>query len=91
MKEGHITVEGNRLFTKFHPTTDLPEKPTVVFLHEGLGSVAQWKDFPETIAENTGLSILSYDRLGHGLSNARSKKKTRIIYITKPGPYCPVF
>ena len=40
--------------------------PTLVFLHEGLGSIAQWRDFPEALAARTGLPALIYDRLGHG-------------------------
>jgi pimeloyl-ACP methyl ester carboxylesterase len=40
--------------------------PTLVLLHEGLGSVAQWKDFPERLAGLTGLGVLVYSRFGYG-------------------------
>lgn len=40
--------------------------PTLVFLHEGLGSIAQWRDFPEALVRATGLPALVYDRTGHG-------------------------
>ncbi len=42
--------------------------PTLVFLHEGLGSISQWRDFPERIVEDTGLPALVYARYGHGQS-----------------------
>lgn len=42
--------------------------PTLVFLHEGLGSVSTWKEFPEHVAQRTGLGALIYSRLGHGAS-----------------------
>jgi pimeloyl-ACP methyl ester carboxylesterase len=42
--------------------------PTLVFLHEGLGSVSTWRDFPEHVARRTGLGVLVYSRLGHGAS-----------------------
>ncbi|MBV9028424.1 MAG: alpha/beta hydrolase [Candidatus Eremiobacteraeota bacterium] len=42
--------------------------PTLVFLHEGLGSVALWKDFPEAIARRTGCGALTYSRYGNGFS-----------------------
>ena len=42
--------------------------PTLVFLHEGLGSVSQWRDFPECIVEASGLPALVYARDGHGRS-----------------------
>lgn len=42
--------------------------PDVVLLHDGLGSVAQWRSVPERIAERSGRTILAYDRPGHGES-----------------------
>lgn len=43
--------------------------PTLVFLHEGLGSVSTWREFPEHVARRTGLGVLVYSRLGHGVSD----------------------
>jgi pimeloyl-ACP methyl ester carboxylesterase len=42
---------------------------TLVFLHEGLGSVALWKDFPARVAEATGCPVLVYSRAGYGRSS----------------------
>ena len=56
------------------------EKPVVIFLHEGLGSVGQWKDFPEKFLERCRLPVLLYDRLGYGKSSPR-KGKRGIDYI----------
>jgi len=42
--------------------------PTLVFLHEGLGSISQWRDFPARIVEATGLPAMIYARYGHGQS-----------------------
>ncbi len=42
--------------------------PVILFLHEGLGSVAQWKDFPENLCKALDLPGLLYDRQGHGKS-----------------------
>ncbi len=50
------------------PGTD-GRTPLLVFLHDGLGSIEQWKGFPEKIAERTGLPALIYDRYGHGGSS----------------------
>jgi len=44
--------------------------PTMVFLHEGLGSIGQWRDFPASIVEATGLPAIVYARYGHGQSDA---------------------
>ena len=43
--------------------------PALVFLHEGLGSVALWKNFPELVAEATDCSALVYSRYGYGKSD----------------------
>lgn len=44
------------------------DAPTLVFLHEGLGCVALWRDFPAQVAEATGCSVLVYSRFGYGHS-----------------------
>ncbi|MCL4725095.1 MAG: alpha/beta hydrolase, partial [Rhodocyclaceae bacterium] len=44
-------------------------RPTLVFLHEGLGSVAMWRDFPAKVAAATGCRTLVYSRYGYGESD----------------------
>ena len=43
-------------------------QPTIVMLHEGLGSLALWKDVPQAVAERTGSTVVAYSRYGHGAS-----------------------
>jgi pimeloyl-ACP methyl ester carboxylesterase len=43
--------------------------PVLVLLHDSLGSIGLWRDFPERLAEATGLEVLAYDRRGHGASD----------------------
>lgn len=45
--------------------------PTLVFLHEGLGSVSAWRDFPARVADACGMGALVYSRWGYGKSDAR--------------------
>lgn len=45
------------------------DAPTLVFLHEGLGCVAIWRDFPDRVAEATGCGALIYSRAGYGKSS----------------------
>ncbi|MBY0552312.1 MAG: alpha/beta hydrolase [Candidatus Obscuribacterales bacterium] len=42
---------------------------TIVVLHEGLGCVELWRDFPERLAEKASCRVLAYSRLGHGRSD----------------------
>ena len=41
----------------------------LVLLHEGLGCVALWRDFPAHLAETTGLGVFCYSRIGYGGSD----------------------
>jgi pimeloyl-ACP methyl ester carboxylesterase len=42
--------------------------PTIVFLHEGLGSIALWRDFPARLRARTGYGTIVYSRYGNGFS-----------------------
>lgn len=44
--------------------------PTLVLLHEGLGSAALWGDFPEKLQARTGAGVFAYSRAGYGASSA---------------------
>jgi pimeloyl-ACP methyl ester carboxylesterase len=47
-----------------------PDAPgTLVFLHEGLGSIALWKEFPARVAQRTGRAAVVYSRYGYGRSD----------------------
>lgn len=46
-----------------------PQAPTLVFLHEGLGSVSMWRDFPDRLAAATGWGAFVYSRAGYGASD----------------------
>ena len=45
------------------------DAPVLVFLHEGLGSLALWKDFPEKVSHATGCPSIVYSRYGYGKSD----------------------
>ena len=46
--------------------------PIAVFLHEGLGSIAMWRDWPQALCERLGMRGLVYSRPGYGLSTPRA-------------------
>ena len=69
-----MLVDGKRLETLWIA----PAKncgPTIVMLHEGLGSVALWKDFPQRLATRTGCAVLVYSRYGLGNSDRLLEKR----------------
>ena len=49
--------------------------PALVFLHEGLGSVRQWRDFPQRVARATGRAALVYSRYGYGGSDVLAEPR----------------
>ncbi|HEX6827803.1 MAG TPA: alpha/beta hydrolase [Burkholderiales bacterium] len=73
-----LDAGGGRLLARRLELTGAPPKrsPTLVFLHEGLGSIAQWRDFPEALVARTGLPALIYDRRGHGGSDPLDAPRT---------------
>jgi pimeloyl-ACP methyl ester carboxylesterase len=63
-----VVAAGHRLEIAWHGPK--PEHaPTLVFLHEGLGSVSAWRDFPEKLARATSCGALVYSRWGYGRSD----------------------
>lgn len=63
-----VTVHGRKLEVR-RITGRNRDAPTLVFLHEGLGSVSMWRDFPEQVAQATGCAALVYSRYGYGQSD----------------------
>jgi pimeloyl-ACP methyl ester carboxylesterase len=58
-----------------------PGFPTLVFLHEGLGSIRQWRDFPEQVARATGCRALVYDRYGYGNSDVLREARVGVEFM----------
>ncbi len=66
---GFIVIDDVRL--EYHRIgNNSRHSPTLVFLHEGLGSVSMWKNFPEQLAEKTGLNAFLYSRQSYGKSSS---------------------
>ena len=76
-----IEADGKRLeAATFGPAPD--EAPTIVLLHEGLGCVALWRDFPQKLAEATGFGVFAYSRAGYGQSDPVSLPRP-LDYMTR--------
>jgi pimeloyl-ACP methyl ester carboxylesterase len=57
------------------------EAPTIVFLHEGLGCVGTWREFPDRLASAAGCGALVYSRLGYGASDpVRGPRPVRFMH-----------
>src|SRR6476469_9870572 len=72
---GHLEIGAQRLEYRFiGPRPD--KAPTLVLLHEGLGCVGLWNDFPEKLSAATGAGVFVYSRAGYGRSSP----------VTRPRP-----
>lgn len=65
-----MDIHGIRLETQTICPDTAQVGPTLVFLHEGLGSVALWRDWPAKLCAQLGCAGLVYSRQGYGLSDA---------------------
>jgi pimeloyl-ACP methyl ester carboxylesterase len=71
-----VRVDGKRIETLLlSPGANASSAPTIVMLHEGLGSISMWKDFPQRVAEATECAVLVYSRYGHGKSDRLAEKR----------------
>lgn len=65
-----LAAAGRRLAARWlRPATAPDDDRVLVFLHEGLGSIAQWKGFPAALVAACGLPALVYERWGFGRSD----------------------
>lgn len=71
----HVVVNGLRLEYRDYPASQ-PDRPPLVMLHEGLGSVALWRHFPEQVAAATGCRVIVWSRAGYGGSQSYPEPRT---------------
>ena len=70
-----ITAGGHRIEYEWIDAQQ-SQAPVIVFLHEGLGSIAMWKDFPARLCKATSCRGLVYSRYGYGRSDRLGSPRT---------------
>ncbi len=71
-----MNVPGGTIFVRrWNPATASPTDP-LILLHDSLGCVELWRDFPAALARQLGRPVVSYDRLGFGRSSERKGTPT---------------
>ncbi|AXS80219.1 alpha/beta fold hydrolase [Dechloromonas sp. HYN0024] len=79
----HIVVQGLKLEYRDYPAT-VEGQPTLLLLHEGLGSVTMWRHFPEKLAAATGCRLIVWSRAGYGGSEAYPEPRS-LRYMHREG------
>ena len=67
-----------------------PDRPPLVLLHEGLGSVGLWRWFPEALQAATGRRVLAFSRFGHGRSEPPPRPRTPAFFHEEAFDVLPV-
>ena len=62
---------------------NFPGNPTIVFLHDSLGCIELWRDFPDKLVAATHCNMLIYDRLGYGKSDPLPTHNRPVNYMEK--------
>ena len=70
-----LVVQGHRLEV-LRIVPPAPNGPEIVFLHEGLGSVSHWRDFPAQVAQAAHCSVTVYSRYGCGNSDVLAEARS---------------
>jgi pimeloyl-ACP methyl ester carboxylesterase len=75
-----VSAAGHRLAYEWFGEAR-PGTPTLVFLHEGLGSIHRWRDFPAEVAAATGCRALVYERYGYGQSDVLAEPRRTVRFM----------
>ena len=75
----HLEAAGRSLYHEWLEGDEA--KPPLVFLHEGLGSVRQWREFPQKLCAATGCRGLIYDRYGYGQSEVLQEPRRTVRFM----------
>jgi pimeloyl-ACP methyl ester carboxylesterase len=76
-QRSELIVDARRLEVLECPAADGGiNQPPIVMLHEGLGSISMWRDFPEQLATATRRRVMAYSRYGHGRSDVVRDPRT---------------
>ena len=83
----HLSLDGKSTEVAYH---SLPAAHgTILLLHEALGSVSYWKQFPHKLAHATNYNVIAYSRAGHGNSEGPLAKRTDTYYLHQVNTVIP--
>lgn len=71
VKDSRVDVASGHIFVRQWTPDVAASASPLVLLHDSLGSVELWRDFPAALAHRLGRRVIAYDRLGFGRSSAR--------------------
>ena len=89
IEESKVGIPGGQVYVKkWIPEFDIG-KPPIILLHDSLGCVDLWKDFPEMLSKVFCRVVFAYDRLGFGRSDARGSLPSKDFIEEEASIYFP--
>lgn len=85
--ELELRVDGRRVEAVELPGE--PDKPPLVLLHDGLGSVSAWRRFPEALHAATSRRVIAFSRFGHGRSGPPPAPRTPAFFHEEASSVLP--
>ncbi|MEG1200404.1 MAG: alpha/beta hydrolase, partial [Algoriella sp.] len=77
--ENILQINDSKIYYEYHEIDS--KRPTLIFLHDSLGSTQLWRDFPKEVAEKTNCNLFVYDRKGYGKSSPFIISQREITYM----------
>ncbi len=87
IKYEYLQIDKEKIAVKLfkHPKY-MKVKDTIVLLHEGLGSIEMWKNWPTELSYRTKMDLVLYSRIGMGKSS-KEKEKKKVNFLEKEALY----
>jgi pimeloyl-ACP methyl ester carboxylesterase len=83
----HLSLDGKSTEVAYHSFP--AANGTILLLHEALGSVSYWKQFPHNLAHATGYNVIAYSRAGHGSSEGPLAQRTDAYFLHQVNAVIP--
>jgi pimeloyl-ACP methyl ester carboxylesterase len=83
----NLKIAVNNSFLSIYQTNSCNGRPTIIFLHDSLGCIEVWRNFPDQLGEAANCNVLVYDRLGYGKSApfTTSNRKNNYLELEADG------
>lgn len=81
MKHEYVNIDDKKLYVEQYKEYD--NRPTIVFLHDSLGAVQLWRDYPAKLGDAAQCNVLVYDRIGYGKSQPMTTWDRPVNYLEK--------
>lgn len=87
INDAYISLAKDTIFIRQIKHNQTDKRTTIVLLHDSLGCVELWRDWPVLLANTTGFDVLVYDRVGYGKSSKMSSPTRGKDYLKEQAMY----